>query len=87
MTSDSGESGHDTDHPVIFIDKVQYRAPSDDMTGQGLRDLVVPPVPADRDLWLEVPGRSDEKIENVQVVELKNGMHFFTAPTQINPGA
>jgi hypothetical protein len=32
------------------------------------------------------PGGQDKKIELSDVVEMRNGLHFFTAPSQINPG-
>lgn len=80
------EETNEHDHVVIFIDGEQYRPTNDDLTGSQIRQLVNPAIGPDRDLWLDVPGASDEKIENDQVVELKNGMHFFTAPAQINPG-
>jgi hypothetical protein len=71
---------------IIFIDQAQYRAPTEDMSGEQIRQLVHPPISAERDLWLEVPGGSDEKIGDSQVLKLKNGTHFFTAPARINPG-
>ena len=71
---------------VIHIDRREYRAPSDDMTGAKIRQLVNPPIGPDRDLWLEVPGGTDEKIGNDQVVELRPGMQLFTAPATITPG-
>jgi hypothetical protein len=33
-----------------------------------------------------VPGGSDKKIGDSDVVEMRNGLRFFTAPAQINPG-
>jgi hypothetical protein len=70
----------------IFIDDVKYSVPSGLVTGKQLRDLV--PVPADRDLWLEVPGpKDDELIGPDKPYEVKPGSHFYTAPSTINPGA
>ena len=83
MTTAEGKEG---DHVLIFIDGKEYRVRSDDLTGEQIRNLVTPPIGPDRDLWLDVPGGSDEKISNEKIVELRNGMHFFTAPAQINPG-
>lgn len=80
------EEDHGHEGVVIFIDRVQYRVQGDDLSGEQIRHLVQPPIGPDRDLWLEVPGGSDEKIEDSQIVELRNGMHFFTAPATINPG-
>ena len=71
----------------IFIDDVKYDAPSDRMTGEALRNLTKPPVPADRDLWLEVPGQKDDVlIRPDQTYDVKAGSHYYTAPATINPG-
>jgi hypothetical protein len=57
------------------------------MTGAELRRVPTPPIGPDRDLFEVVPGGPDRKIEDIDVVEIKNGKRFFTAPAQINPGA
>lgn len=86
MTNDL-ESGRDNrEHPVIFIDRKEYRAVSDQMTGEQIRLLSDPPIGPNRDLWLDVPGGHDELIGNDQMITLRDGMHFFTAPATINPG-
>lgn len=71
----------------IQIDRVQYIVTQHYMTGLELRHLPTPPIGPDRDLFEVVPGGSDRKIENEQIVEIRNGLRFFTAPAQINPGA
>lgn len=71
---------------VVHIDRTRYEAPSQQLTGGGIRHLPSPPVADDRDLWLEVPGGADRPVADDDVVDLKNGMHFFTAPRTINPG-
>lgn len=69
----------------IFIDDVKYQLAGSSATGAQLRALV--PVPADRDLWLEVPGpKDDELIRPEMTYEVKPGSHFYTAPSTINPG-
>jgi hypothetical protein len=71
----------------IFIDGVKYDAPSHEMTGAALRALPQPDVPADRDLWLEIPGpKDDELIRPEGKYEVKPGSHYYTAPSTINPG-
>lgn len=80
---------HKPEHHVVpvYIDRVHYDAPSHQMTGQALRDLPNPPVPADRDLWQEVQGPTDDILirpEGHYVV--KTWAHYYTAPTTINPG-
>lgn len=74
------------DTPVIHIDRKRYEAPSPSMTGTELRALATPPIGPDRDLWQEVPGGVDNLVESDEVIELKPGMHFYSAPSTINPG-
>jgi hypothetical protein len=57
------------------------------MTGVQLRNVPNPPIGPERDLFEVVPGGSDRKIGNADVVEIRNGLRFFTAPGQINPGS
>jgi len=80
---------HHPEHPIqIIIDKKHYTAPQPVMTGAEVRQLAQPPIGSERDLWLVVPGKGDdERIGNDQQVPLKSGMHFYSAPSTINPGA
>jgi hypothetical protein len=56
------------------------------MSGAALRQL--PPVPADRDLWLEVPGPKDDVLVRPEVsYDVKPGSKYYTAPSTINPGS
>lgn len=71
---------------VIHIDRKQFKVAEGEMTGARLRALPDPDVGPEFDLWLEVPGGEDRRIDNEESVKLKNGMHFFTAPSVINPG-
>lgn len=71
---------------VIHIDRKQFKVGEEALTGSELRALPDPDVGPEFDLWLEVPGGEDERIENEKTVKLRNGMHFFTAPSVINPG-
>jgi hypothetical protein len=71
----------------IHIDHDHFTVTAATMTGQELRALPEPDVGSDRDLFLKVSGPGDDqRIENTQTVELRNGMHFFTAPATITPG-
>ncbi|MFC1404986.1 MULTISPECIES: multiubiquitin domain-containing protein [Streptacidiphilus] len=71
----------------IVIDRVRYEVTHRRMTGSQLRAVPTPPVPADRDLWLDRPDEQDKKIADDEVVRLYDGIRFFTAPGRINPGA
>ncbi|MGH7207125.1 MAG: multiubiquitin domain-containing protein [Nitrospiraceae bacterium] len=86
MQPSAQESSEKTPRVIpIFIDDVKYELPSVLVTGAQLRALV--PVPADRDLWLEVPGpKDDDLIRPDAHYEVKPGSHFYTAPSTINPG-
>src|SRR5438552_3305456 len=71
----------------IQIDRTHYTVTEPQMTGLQLRHVPNPPIGPDRDLFEVVAGGSDRKIADDEVVEIKNGLRFFTAPAQINPGA
>jgi hypothetical protein len=71
---------------VIHIDRNQFKVDVAEMTGAALRTLPEPDIGPEFDLWLEVPGGEDERIDAEEPVKLENGMHFFTAPSTINPG-
>jgi hypothetical protein len=71
---------------LIKIDRTEYTVHQEYRTGQELRDLPKPPIGPDRDLFEVIPGGSDEKISADSVVKMHDGLRFFTAPAQINPG-
>lgn len=76
-------------HPAQFqiqIDRIHYTVTKSQMTGSELRAVPETPIGPDRDLFEVVPGGADVKIETAQVVQIRNGQRFFTAPAQINPG-
>lgn len=81
-----GGHGNDDRTITIKIDRETYKVDKKHMTGRELRLLPRPPVGPERDLFQVVPGGSDKKIEDSETVELNDGMRFFTAPAQINPG-
>jgi hypothetical protein len=71
----------------IQIDRTPYTVKQRQMTGEELRHVPSPPIGPDRDLFERVPGGTDRKIENTAIVEIRNGLRFFTVPAHINPGA
>lgn len=71
----------------IKIDRTMYTVDDDVISEATLRALPDPDVGTDRDIFEVVPGGSDRKIEPGATVQLRNGLRFFTAPAQINPGA
>jgi hypothetical protein len=85
---ESGQGGGEA-KPTTFhiqIDREHYEVHEATMTGSQLRLVPPTPIPPDRDLFEVVPGHPDRKIENDDVVEIHNGLRFFTAPGTINPG-
>ena len=80
-----------TPHPPkqvfrIQIDRVHYEVTQREMTGLQLRSVPKPPIGPDRDLFEVVPGHTDRKIADDEIVEIRDGERFFSAPAQINPG-
>jgi hypothetical protein len=72
---------------TIKIDRTVYKVTAVELTGLELRSLGNPPIGPDRDLFEVVPGGSDLKILDDQTVTMREGLRFFTAPAQINPGS
>ena len=70
----------------IQIDRKHYQVEKDEMAGAELRQVPHEPIGSDRDLFEVVPGEPDKKIELKEVVKIRNGKRFFTAPAHINPG-
>lgn len=88
--ANSQSTTHSThEHPdrfEIFIDRTQYVVTERRMTGEQIRQVPPTPIGPDRDLFERVQGGSDVKINNTMVVEIRDGLRFFTAPAHINPG-
>ena len=78
--------GHPAHEFNIRIDREHFKVAAGVLTGAQLRQLPNPAIGDDRDLFQVVPGGSDTKIELENPVEMRDGLRFFTAPTQINPG-
>jgi hypothetical protein len=71
----------------IKIDRTEYKVHEPKLTGTQLRQLSNPPIGPDRDLFEVVPGGSDLKVADDLEVKMRDGLRFFTAPAQINPGS
>lgn len=80
------EKKHEKIHFQIQIDRNHFTVESEFLTGAELRQLPSPPIGSDRDLFEVVPGGTDKKIANEDSVAMRNGLRFFSAPAQINPG-
>lgn len=89
LRKDDGGDRGGPERPKVFeikIDRTTYKVGQSVLTGEELRRLPEPDIGPDRDLFEVVPGGSDLKIEADTQVEMRNGLRFFTAPAQINPG-
>jgi hypothetical protein len=85
----AAQAAKDKPHPHTFqiqIDRVHYTVEEAEMTGARLRQVPPAAIPADRDLWEVRPGEEDRLIGDTDVVKLREGLRFFTAPRHINPG-
>jgi Multiubiquitin len=82
------EEFEERQHPYeIKIDRTEFKVKEHFRTGAQLRALPNPPIGPDRDLFEVVPGGSDQKIADNQEVKMRDGLRFFSAPAQINPGS
>jgi hypothetical protein len=70
----------------IQIDRVHYDLHEEHMTGEQLRHVPPTPIPPDRDLYEVRPGEPDRLIGDDEIVRIRDGLRFFTAPHHINPG-
>jgi len=71
----------------IRIDGKVVIAPQREMTGAAIRQLTVPPISDDRDLWLDKDGPVDDLVEDNDVVRLSPQTALFTVPRIITPGS
>ena len=84
--SDGNEEARAHKDVHIQIDRTPYPVTAHSLTGGQIRQIPLPPIGAERDLFEVVPGAPDRKILDNSVVHIHNGQRFFTAPGQINPG-
>ncbi|MEQ1939391.1 hypothetical protein ABMA46_14145 [Mesorhizobium sp. CN5-321] len=84
--SNPGQGGGGNNEITIHMDKKQFKSPSP-TTGAALYTLGQ--VATGYDLWREVHGKGDDELiaNNATQVILKNGDHFYTAQSSLNPGA
>jgi hypothetical protein len=89
MTNEHSAGASDKPHPQTFhiqIDREHYEVEDAEMTGAQLRQVPPKAIPPERDLFEVVPGHPDRKIGDGDIVQIRNGLRFFTAPATINPG-
>ena len=71
---------------AIMIDGLAYEVDPEPLAVRAIRELTHPPIPADRDVWLEGDD-SDRYLLDDDVVEPAPGVRLFTAPRTIVAGS
>lgn len=72
---------------TIELDRAKFRVPAGTITETELRNLPAPPVAENREILREDDHDEDQPLGPNEIVEIKEGDRFFTAPRRINPGA
>lgn len=86
LYSQGSDGSHRRRVPIV-IDTTPVVSPSLSVTGSILRNMVTPPIPADRDLFRDIDGSPDERIDDDEVVTLAKGAEFYSVPRLITPGS
>lgn len=63
---------------TIHIDGQPYRVDTGSLPVSRLRALTHPPVPDDRDIWLDIDDAQDRRLNDADSIALVEGMRFFT---------
>lgn len=63
---------------TIHIDTQPYRVAAGPTLVAALRALTEPPVPAEKDLWLDIDDEQDQKLDPASTITAVEGMRFFT---------
>lgn len=86
MAEKTKKSKPNTDN--IRIDREHFKVDKQTLTGAELRALPEPDLGDDVDLYLEGRGGDEDRvIANDEKVKMRDGLRFFTAARNINPGA
>lgn len=72
---------------TITIDRLAYTVEARAMLGCDIRAIPHPPIPPDRDLWLNVPSGPDRLVNDNEPVEMEDGFRLFTTPRSITAGS
>lgn len=83
--SNATHEAHGPKEIPISIDRKPYKAPETPMTGAQSKALAG--VGSDYDLWYETPGPADDvKLRDGESFDVRQGQHFYSVPSTINPG-
>lgn len=86
LYSKGPDGAHPTRMPIV-IDGKKANAKAESVTGAVIRRLVEPPIPQDRDLFRDIDGAPDERIDDDEEVTLTKGAEFYSVPRLIAPGS
>lgn len=86
LYSKGPDGAHPTRMPVV-VDGQRVTAAAVSVTGTIIRNLVHPPIPDDRDLFRDIDGAPDERIDNEEEVTLEPRAEFYSVPRLIAPGS
>jgi hypothetical protein len=76
----------ETTEVMLTVDGLVYRAPAGVITGAELRAIPHPPIPPDRDLWLDLVDAPDQLVLDNVSVAVEEGLRLFTTPRTIMMG-
>lgn len=85
LYSQGPEGAHPRLTPII-IDGADISSSTKSVTGAIIRRLASPPIPEDRDIYRDIDGAPDERIDDDEVVTLTKGAEFYSVPRLIAPG-
>jgi hypothetical protein len=71
---------------TIYIDHNAFVVDRQALTGRALRELATPAIGGQYDLYRVLPGTDDLVVRDEEVVDLDDGMRFFSAPRMILAG-
>ena len=63
---------------TIHLDGQAYRATPGSTPVARLRRLPSPPVPPDKDIWLDIDDEQDRLLDDAGTIDLVDGLRFFT---------
>jgi hypothetical protein len=81
-----GPDGAHPKHMDIVVDTQAVVSENESVTGAIIRRLITPPISPERDLYRDIDGAPDEKVEDDEVVTLTKGAEFYSVPRVIAPG-
>lgn len=63
---------------TVYIDRTPYQHAATAVTPAEIRRIARPPIPDDKQVWLDVDDDLDQVLKEGEVIQLRDGMHFFS---------